>query len=101
MYITEEYAECCIRWYSRTVGRASWTHCFDCKQPLVWKPIGQGKRITKEELREQQFADWRRRRESRAAEKAERRHGRQVAAIHEHFPLFADEFIAALPDSNA
>jgi hypothetical protein len=96
MYVTDETAECCGRWYPRGVGTAGWERCFGCKQPLQWRASGPGKLISKKALQEQQRAEWRRRRERREREKAERRTAREAAKMQQRFPLFADEFIAGL-----
>jgi hypothetical protein len=96
MYVTDETAECCGRWYSRSVGTTGWERCFECKQPLQWRASGPGKLISKKELQEEQRREWKRRRERREQEKAERRRAREAAKIQRNFPLFADEFIASL-----
>jgi len=100
MYVTEETATCCNRWYSRTVGRAGWTKCHDCKQPLFYQATRPGKLISPDELRERQRNDSRRRRELKEREKtaarearAEQRAARQAQEVRDRYPLFAEEFL--------
>lgn len=96
MYVTDETAECCGRWYSRGVGTAGGERCFGFQQPLKWRPSGSGKLISKKALQEEQRREWQRWRERRAREKAERRQAREAAKIQQQFPLFAGEFVAEL-----
>ena len=100
MYVTDETAECCGRWYSRSVGTAGWSQCFGCKQPLKWRSVGIGKLISKKELQEQQRAGWRRRRERREREKAEWRQAHEATKIQQRFRLFADELFASFDDRS-